>query len=116
MKNTLRLEELALLGFSIYLNTFLPYSWWVFWAWFLAPDLSMVGYLINTRVGAVCYNIAHHKAVAVLFYVAGLYFQKTELQFTGILLLGHSSFDRVLGYGLKHDDDFKHTHLGWIGK
>jgi hypothetical protein len=31
-------------------------------------------------------------------------------------LLGHSSFDRVLGYGLKYDDDFKHTHLGWIGK
>ena len=116
MKNTLRLEELGLLALSIYLNTLLPYSWWVFWAWFLAPDLSMVGYLINTRVGAVCYNIAHHKAVAVLVYIAGIYLQKPELQFAGVVLLGHSSFDRILGYGLKYNDDFKNTHLGWIGK
>ena len=23
--------------------------------------------------------------------------------------------DRMFGYGLKYDDAFKHTHLGWIG-
>jgi len=32
------------------------------------------------------------------------------------VLYGHSSFDRLCGYGLKYVDDFKHTHLGWIGK
>ena len=31
-------------------------------------------------------------------------------------LLGHSSFDRVFGYGLKHEDAFQHTHLGRIGR
>lgn len=31
-------------------------------------------------------------------------------------LLGHSSFDRVLGYGLKHEDAFQNTHLGRIGR
>ena len=31
-------------------------------------------------------------------------------------LRGHSSFDRVLGYGLKHEDAFQNTHLGRIGR
>jgi uncharacterized protein DUF4260 len=31
-------------------------------------------------------------------------------------LFEHSSFDRVLGYGLKHEDAFQNTHLGRIGK
>jgi len=34
----------------------------------------------------------------------------------GLLLVAHSSFDRMLGYGLKFPDDFKHTSLGWMGK
>jgi hypothetical protein len=34
----------------------------------------------------------------------------------GLLLVAHSSFDRMLGYGLKFSDDFKHTNLGWMGK
>jgi hypothetical protein len=32
------------------------------------------------------------------------------------LLLDHSRFDRVFGYGLKHEDVFQNTHLGVIGK
>ena len=32
------------------------------------------------------------------------------------ILFGHSSFDRVLGYGLKHEDAFQNTHLGRIGR
>lgn len=31
-------------------------------------------------------------------------------------LLGRSSFDRILGYGLKHEDAFQNTHLGRIGR
>jgi len=27
----------------------------------------------------------------------------------------HVAVDRALGYGLKFNDDFQHTHLGWIG-
>jgi hypothetical protein len=38
------------------------------------------------------------------------------LQFTGLILLGHSSLDRALGYGLKYPDAFQNTHLGIIGK
>ena len=38
------------------------------------------------------------------------------LMFAGTILFGHSSFDRVMGYGLKHEDAFQNTHLGWIGR
>ena len=31
-------------------------------------------------------------------------------------LFGHSSFDRVFGYGLKHENAFQNTHLGRIGR
>jgi len=31
-------------------------------------------------------------------------------------LLGYSSLDRVVGYGLKYPDEFKNTHLGVIGR
>jgi hypothetical protein len=116
MKNLIRLEELFFLVLAVFLNTYLPYSWWVYWAWFLAPDLSIAGYLVNTKVGAYCYNLAHHKAVAVVTYLVGIYLGNTAIQFTGLVLLGHSSFDRALDYGLKYTDDFKNTHLGRVGK
>ncbi len=27
----------------------------------------------------------------------------------------NASLDRLFGFGLKYPDQFKHTHLGWIG-
>jgi len=32
-----------------------------------------------------------------------------------IILFGHSSMDRIFGYGLKTNQGFKFTHLGTIG-
>jgi hypothetical protein len=34
----------------------------------------------------------------------------------GLIWLGHVGFDRMAGYGLKYDSDFKHTHLGILFK
>jgi hypothetical protein len=116
MKTTLRLEEAAMFILAVYLNTFLPFAWWAYWAWFLAPDLGMIGYLVNARLGALTYNIVHHKGIAIGFYIAGISLSVPELQFTGLLLFGHSAFDRMLGYGLKYSDRFENTHLGLIGK
>ncbi|CAN5339167.1 hypothetical protein BH23BAC1_BH23BAC1_07190 [soil metagenome] len=76
----------------------------------------MVGYLINPKVGAWTYNIFHHQALAVAVGLAGLFLTSIELQLSGLVLFGHSAMDRVFGYGLKYSDDFKHTHLGRIGK
>ena len=116
MKNLLKLEELALALLAVYLFAGLAYAWWWFPALLLAPDLSALGYLAGARVGAITYNLAHHKAVAVAAYVLGVLTANSPLQLAGVIILGHSSLDRVFGYGLKHLDSFQHTHLGWIGK
>jgi hypothetical protein len=116
MKNLIRLEELALFLLAILLFTELDYPWWVFLILFLAPDLGAIGYLGGARLGAVTYNLAHHKAIAVLFYLAGTLTSVQALQLAGIIMLAHSSLDRVFGYGLRYTDSFDHTHLGWVGK
>jgi len=116
MKNLLRLEEVFLFGLSMYLFSYLDYSWWLYAGFFLAPDLSMLGYLWNPRFGSWTYNLIHHKGLAVALYVIGRLMMNPALQFTGLILLGHSSLDRALGYGLKHPDAFQNTHLGIIGR
>jgi hypothetical protein len=115
MNNLIKVEELALTALAVFLYHFLPYAWWWFAVWFLAPDLSMVGYLAGPRVGAFTYNLVHHKAVAVAVYIAGYFAGSHAMELAGLVMLAHSSLDRVLGYGLKYPDAFKHTHLGTIG-
>jgi hypothetical protein len=116
MKKLISLEEVAMLALSIYLFSRLSFAWWVYLALILTPDLSMIGYIINTKLGAWLYNFFHHKAVAILIYLAGSYLNDEVLQLIGLILFGHSSMDRMLGYGLKYPDSFQNTHLGLIGK
>ena len=116
MKTTLKLEELAMLLLGIYVFGFLSFSYWWFVVLFFAPDLGMLGYLINNRVGAFTYNVLHHKGIAIVLYLAGIFFLDQYLQLTGVFLFSHAAFDRLLGYGLKYENGFKFTHLGMIGK
>ncbi len=115
MKNILKLEELAEFLLAIVAFSNLEYSWWYFPALLLLPDLSMVGYLANTTVGAVMYNFFHHKALAISVGLVGLLLSNQMIMLAGIILFAHSAMDRILGYGLKYSDSFKNTHLGKIG-
>ena len=117
MKNLIKLEDLFFGLLALYLFLQLNYAWWWFVVLFLAPDLSMLGYLGGSRVGAfLLYNLVHHKAVAIGLYILGAVVGIQLWQLIGLLLLAHSSIDRVFGYGLKHTDSFQHTHLGMVGK
>jgi hypothetical protein len=116
MNAVIRLEELGMFLFSIFIFSLLPYEWWWFPILILAPDISMVGYLVNNKVGAVLYNIFHHKAIALAILVAGYYLDINAMILAGTILFGHSSMDRFFGYGLKTFQGFKVTHLGVIGK
>jgi len=114
MKTVVKLEELAMTAVGIYLLVIYNcnLSVWIWVILFFTPDIGMLGYLINTRIGAFTYNIFHHKGIAIVLAVAGYYFGNDVLTAVGILLFAHASFDRVMGYGLKYADSFKNTHLG----
>lgn len=116
MKSLIKIEELFLVLLAFYLFLTQGYAWWLFLVLLFVPDVSMVGYLISPKAGAWAYNIVHHKAVAVTLFVLGGFAQVQWLQAAGLILLAHSSLDRVLGYGLKYADAFENTHLGKIGR
>lgn len=116
MRNLLKTEELGLFLLSIFLFSQLPFAWWTYPLLLLAPDLGMIGYFLGPRVGSMTYNTTHHKGLAALFYIVGAANSAPGLALVGVIMLGHSSLDRVLGYGLKYADSFNHTHLGWIGR
>lgn len=115
MKNTLKLEEAAMLTLGMYLFTLLHFDWWIFLVLFLAPDIGMLGYFFGNKTGAMTYNIFHHKGIALGFYFLGLFLANEWLQLVGVILFSHSAFDRIVGYGLKYEKGFKFTHLGKIG-
>jgi hypothetical protein len=76
----------------------------------------MLAYLGGNRMGAIGYNLVHHKGVAILVYLAGWYLRQPAVEYAGLILFGHSSMDRAMGYGLKYFSGFQDTHLGKIGK
>ncbi len=116
MKTIIRLEELGMLGLSIYTLTRYQVDWWWYLLLLIGPDISMIGYLGGNKTGATIYNLFHHKGVAVIIIVAGFILSIEWLVIIGIVLFGHSSMDRFFGYGLKTGQGFKYTHLGVIGK
>ena len=121
MKLVLKLEELAMWVGCILLLYILQVDWWWYALMFLGPDVSMLGYLVNTKVGAWSYNLFHHKGLSIVLVVIGWIIEVYTpgphfIMYTGIILFGHSSMDRFFGYGLKYENGFKFTHLGKIGK
>lgn len=115
MKRVIKIEELFYFLFSLFLFNSLGFAWWWFVLLILTPDLSMLGYLFGSTLGAYTYNFVHHKGLGIILYVLGAMLGNAVLQLAGVITFGHSSIDRVFGYGLKHVDSFQHTHLGWIG-
>ncbi|WP_128543944.1 DUF4260 domain-containing protein [Larkinella soli] len=116
MKTLLKTEEIAQFLVSIVLFSQLPFAWWWFPALILLPDVGMLGYLVNPKVGAYLYNLFHHKGVALLVGSVGLLMNEPVVMLAGVILFGHAAMDRMMGYGLKYTDSFHHTHLGGIGK
>lgn len=114
MKDLLRIEEFAMFLLGCMAFSTLPFAWWWFPLLLFVPDIGLLGYLINPKIGGVIYNVFHHKAIAILLGVLGIYLNDSWLQLVGVIFFAHSSMDRILGYGLKHLDAFKNTHLGQI--
>ena len=97
------------LGLALYRAGHFP--WWLFLALFLAPDLFLLGYLANARIGAAFYNLAHTLVWPIALLLVSLALPAPELAPYGLIWLSHLGFDRMLGFGLKYPTNFRDTHL-----
>ncbi len=112
----LRLEGAAVLGVSVLAYMQAGESWWLFALLFLAPDLSMLGYLAGPAAGAGAYNAVHSYILPLLLGALAVLVGSHPLFALAAIWTGHIGFDRLLGYGLKYPSGFGDTHLGRIGR
>ena len=84
----------------------LNFPWLYFIVFLLLPDITMVGYLINTKIGALFYNMGHSFVLPAMLMVIGFndYINTSDGR---LIWLAHIFLDRALGYGLKYDDAFR---------
>jgi hypothetical protein len=92
-------------------------KWWIFALLFLAPDISLFGYIGGSNpkaarpLAAIFYNLLH---CYVLPLALGLLAWKFDSAWGGMIALiwiSHIGLDRFLGFGLKFAGSFKHTHI-----
>ena len=112
----LRLEGLLVLGVAVAGYRLLGQGWPMFALLFLVPDLSMLGYLVDRRVGAASYNFGHSYLSPGVLALAGLGLGMPVLWALALIWVAHIGFDRALGYGLKYQTAFGATHLGAKGR
>ena len=112
----LRVEALTLLIGSMIAYRTTHASWWLIVILFLAPDTFALGYLVNARLGARLYNLAHSTPLPATVTGLGYFAASPALMAIGLVGLVHIGVDRLVGYGLKYDDDDQHTHLGQLGR
>jgi uncharacterized protein DUF4260 len=112
IKKLLHLEGLAFFITAIYFYNYIHGNWLLFILLLFVPDISMIGYIKNKKLGAILYNLVHNYVLSLIIISTGFLWLKNYLiTVTGIILFAHVAIDRFLGYGLKYPTDFKSTHL-----
>lgn len=111
----LRVEGLAILTVSLAAYHELDGSWAVFFLLFLWPDLFMLGYLLNPRMGASLYNLVHTEIGPLLLGAVAVFARWHNTLLFAIIWMAHIGLDRMLGYGLKYPTFFEDTHLQRVG-
>lgn len=113
----LRSEGLVLLvvALAVYVSALDEPLWLVPLLLFL-PDVFMAGYARSAPVGAAMYNAAHSYPAPALLGGLALWSGSSVWQGVALVWFAHIGMDRALGYGLKYDEGFQHTHLGRIGR
>jgi hypothetical protein len=112
----LRIEGAAAFAAALALYAHGDFSWLLFAALFLAPDLTMLAYLSGPRVGAAAYNAVHVYVLPLTLLLAGFIAGLPAAMAGALIWIAHIGLDRALGYGLKYATGFGDTHLSRIGR
>lgn len=110
-RRLLRLEGACVLALTLILYRAGHFHWWLFAALLLAPDLAILSYLWNARIGAALYNLVHTEAGPALLLMVSVVAPLPGLEPYALMWLAHLGMDRMLGYGLKYPTQFRDTHL-----
>ncbi len=81
----------------------------------LAPDLSMIGYLGKPCRGARIYNAFHTYIGPGVLGLMSFLLHAHLLLPVALVWANHIGVDRLLGFGLKYSAGFGWTHLGLAG-
>ena len=103
----LRIEGTTLLALSALLYGLNEGSWLLFVLLFLVPDISMLGYLTGSRVGAASYNLFHTYAASGLLVAFGLLAGSPLAVSVALVWFAHIGFDRMIGFGLTYTTEFR---------
>ncbi len=87
----------------------------MFFALFLAPDLAMLAYLVNPKIGGDSYNVVHSYLLFLGLAALAVFRRETGMLMYVYIWMAHLGLDRFLGYGLKYSAAFRMTHLGDLG-
>lgn len=111
IKTITKLEGIVVFLFCLYFYNQLESSWLMFVLLWIVPDVSMVGYLKNSKLGAMTYNLAHNFIASLLLVALGIFLENSIIISLGIIWTSHVALDRFLGFGLKYENSFKETHV-----
>ena len=107
----LRIEGLAVFLTALAVYFALDGPLWLLAVLALAPDLSMAGYLAGPALGSRIYNLFHTYTLPLALGGAGVWTGTTLAVLVAAVWTAHIGADRLVGYGLKYETDFKETHL-----
>ena len=107
----LRLEGLVVLAAALALYFDSGFGWLLLIVLFLAPDVSMLGYVEGPAAGAAVYDVVHTYALPIALGVVGVLGDSDTALQLALIWVAHIGADRLLGYGLKYPTGFSDTHL-----
>jgi hypothetical protein len=108
----LRIEGATLLALMLFGYERYGQSWWLFVILLLLPDVGLLGYLANPRLGAFTYDVTHTSLGPAIVTVIGITTSSSLVLSLGLIWFAHIGMDRAAGFGLKYPAAaFNETHL-----
>jgi hypothetical protein len=104
-----KVESIVIAIFSIFLYIQEDGTVFLYFILWLIPDIGMLGYLINKKIGAITYNLFHFYPIPVFLILLSQVSTTLNLVLIAIIWISHIAIDRALGYGLKYGTGFKNT-------
>ena len=111
MRSLIKLENAFIFIIIIAVYFKLEFSIRLFLLLLLVPDIFMLGYVLDKKLGSYIYNIGHSYVIPILLTLLYLLLRKNIFLQISLIWLAHISMDRSIGYGLKYPNDFNKTTI-----